>query len=488
MKKRPFKLICLLLALVCAGVFASACAVDEPEEEFVDTFGDWLTVDQIMTILTDNPKAADDGSLKNYSDATLEKYVSPMWDSQIIYNESAVPVANEDGTLSPLKMSYRAARILDVKKSVDLNGKSFLYTEGKDYTLDADGRLVVPEDSRIDVMRFDEYYPDVTDGYDQWFYKHSDDHVTGIINSWSQVKPYELSVTYIRTQAFEGDKPTSRLDELGAIEDKIKSGTLNILFMGDSITDGTGPSNSENPKVPPYCHMVSQAIGHYTGREVKELPATGTPAAPDAGKVNYYNAGVGAIDLYGYNLMLDNKPEQIPDSYAKGRATQKAPGMFSMLEKADLIFMAFGANDGGGWANASGNGNDPATFNSRLKSVITKTRAKNPTASIVLVSSLKTLEGVYTAKTCLKTTAVYGSNLALYEAELDKLTKEFDNMAVAPVWSVQTALMSEGRLLRDFIADGRNHPNDFMSRIYAQTVLTTILPTGTLKTFPVRSK
>ena len=62
----------------------------------------------------------------------LEKYTKYYWDSPIIYNESVMPLEEEDGTIKPIALMYKAEEILAVRNShLDV-----LYEEGKDYVLE----------------------------------------------------------------------------------------------------------------------------------------------------------------------------------------------------------------------------------------------------------------------------------------------------------------------------------------------------------------
>lgn len=62
----------------------------------------------------------------------------PIWTGNMVYDESVLPLLNEDGTLESISMMYKMDKILSVK-SADLQN---VYKEGVDYELD-DGRLKI---------------------------------------------------------------------------------------------------------------------------------------------------------------------------------------------------------------------------------------------------------------------------------------------------------------------------------------------------------
>ena len=70
----------------------------------------------------------------------MKKLLMPVWEGNISYEESAMAVANEDGSLSPIRMLYPIVEILEVKSTyLDVS-----YEAGKDYDVDENGNLVIP--------------------------------------------------------------------------------------------------------------------------------------------------------------------------------------------------------------------------------------------------------------------------------------------------------------------------------------------------------
>lgn len=65
-------------------------------------------------------------------------------------------------------------------------------------------------------------------------------------------------------------------------------------------------------------------------------------------------------------------------------------------------------------------------------------------------------------------------DLAQYEKELSNIAKNSEEVGVANVYSVGQSLLANKKI-EDLLADNYNHPSDYMSRIYAQVVLSSLL-------------
>ena len=149
---------------------------------------------------------------------------------------------------------------------------------------------------------------------------------------------------------------------------------------------------------------------------------------------------------FGADIVLTN--------VAKGGTT--APyGMTVMPEtlaaKPDLVFIAFGGNDSLFKAPAD-------TFISQIGDIMAAVRAENPDCEFVLVSSLlpSPLEKNFR-----------GSMLTAYRHEMYRL--ESEGVAVADVTAMHETLLKY-KPCGDMLGNNINHPNDFFTRVYAQTV------------------
>ena len=107
------------------------------------------------------------------------------------------------------------------------NDLSVLYTEGKDYVLNDDGTLSIPAGSAITPLSRDEFY--VSTG--QW----SDDNGP-VVNTTAAMYKGHYTVTYIRTDGYEGITANGRGDKLQPFAQKAEAGeALNVLVLGDQF-------------------------------------------------------------------------------------------------------------------------------------------------------------------------------------------------------------------------------------------------------------
>lgn len=120
------------------------------------------------------------------------------------------------------------------------------------------------------------------------------------------------------------------------------------------------------------------------------------------------------------------------------------------FEKPDLVVLGFGMNDGG----------VPFTveqFVANTRAMMESVRKQNPAAEFILLMSFQPNSK--------------WRSLEPMPGYLEALKKmEGPGVAVADVWSTHGYLLAH-KTYWDMTGNHVNHPNDFMVRIYAQTVL-----------------
>ena len=99
--------------------------------------------------------------------------------------------------------------------------------------------------------------------------------------------------------------------------------------------------------------------------------------------------------------------------------------------------------------------------------MIEKVRAQNPNVEIMLISGM----------IANPETPFYNKDYAAYEESLRELTERYENVGLARTLSTVLSVYAQdeeggnGKRFQDCTANNAHHPNDFMMRIYAQTVL-----------------
>ena len=192
MKKR---IILFLLAFIIA--FFTGCNntnSGNSNSGSSDGSGDMNELKSLEEVLSS--MSAGDGKCDVYD---ANKYLAPIWESQIIYNETVMFRADENGIVKEKKLAYPIAKVLEVR-SADLQT---LYTEGVDYEVTAEGNLKALENTSMPITAFNSYYHD-TDvqnvGIKSNIYTDKYlDYGEGVHFYYKQV-----CVTYIRTAQYDG--------------------------------------------------------------------------------------------------------------------------------------------------------------------------------------------------------------------------------------------------------------------------------------------
>ncbi len=127
-----------------------------------------------------------------------------------------------------------------------------------------------------------------------------------------------------------------------------------------------------------------------------------------------------------------------------------------LLEKPDLIIVAYGMNDVGR--------KDPDWYSDQTRMIIERVQAASPETEILLVATmLGNREWIHTPR----------DMFPLYRDKLKALVAP--GVALADVTAVWEYLSQHKHDL-DLTGNGLNHPNDFGHRLYAQTILQLLIP------------
>ena len=322
------------------------------------------------------------------------------------------------------------------------------YEEGKDYVVE-DGKLKVTENSAIKCITSEKYY----------------NHAGSIIQMngkpmfWgeSQVKAWQVSVTYEHDAAWEGYVQESQLDVYQNFVKKLIAGeNVTVFFYGDSITWGACSTYAEGvqPKQGAYAMLFTEALADLFGYKVKyvntglqaSMPCHTVPSTEygtgDRGTITYVNTAIG-----GWN---SNDGVTNFDKFVKEQVEKHG---------CDLFVLGYGMNDGGMAATQT---------KANTKKMIDAMYEIKPEVSVMIVSTM---------------TPHSGSNwdhVSIQQQEKQLLTlakqyrKDEKNVAVACVNSVSVAVQ-EHKTFNDYSGNNINHPNDWFYRVYAQTLLQTLI-------------
>ncbi len=346
---------------------------------------------------------------------------------------------------------------IDTIVSVTSYDGSKVYEEGKDYVIE-DGKLKITADSSIPCITAAKYYDVPSVSGISILTKHPD---TGKMSStfWgeSQMKQWQVSVTYTHTAAWEGFAQESYLETYQNLIKKLVAGEdVTVFFYGDSITWGACSSFLENaaPKQGSYAILFTEALADLFGYKVKYINtglSAGMACAPvpsedyvggERGTITYVNTAIGGwTSQDGVNNFEKFIKEQV-EQYG-----------------CDLFVLAYGMNDGG----------FPATT--------TKTNTKKMADAMLEIKPEVSLVFVATMTPHLGSNWDHAS-IGQQERQLESLAKTYRKdgvaCAVACVNSVSKSIQ-EHKTFNDYSGNNINHPNDWFYRVYAQTLLQTLV-------------
>ena len=337
--------------------------------------------------------------------------------------------------------------IKEIVSVTSYDGKT-VYEEGKDYVIE-DGKLKVTEDSSIKVITSEKYY------------NHSGSLITmnGKPMFWgeSQVKAWQVSVTYTHDAAWEGFMQESQLEIYKDFVGKLVAGEdVTVFFYGDSITWGACSTYLENvePKQGAYAMLFTEALADLFGYTVKyvntglaaAMPCHPVPTADyvagERGTITYVNTAIGGWTSNDGVTNFDKFVGEQVEKYG-----------------CDLFVLGYGMNDGGFSAT---------TTKTNAKKIVDKLMELMPEVSVMMVSTM---------------TPHTGSNwdfdsIKQQERQFESLAKQYRKddkaVAVACVHSVSVAIQ-EHKTFNDYSGNNINHPNDWFYRVYAQTLLQTLI-------------
>lgn len=306
-----------------------------------------------------------------------------------------------------------ATEILSVR-SYDLKTE---YRSGVDYTF-SDNCIRLTQDTDMPYFKEDEYYP-VFPVQGQYFDCMLPDHPYILFGEGDTFCKKQVAVTYKTREKWTGFVPESQTQYFPALAQKLAGdGAVKIVFYGDSISTGANSSAfiGAEPHAESWCDMT---VSYLKGRYGDRFTAV--------------NTAVGGMDT---DWGIANVSSAV---------TAHAP---------DLVVVGFGMNDIDLTAEEHGE---------QMRTLLLKIKEENPQAEILLVSPMlpnKEVGWVYKAQ-------------ENFEEQLLALGREY-SVGVARVTSLHKQVLRNKRY-RDMTGNNVNHPNDFLARLYAQTVLKALL-------------
>ena len=341
----------------------------------------------------------------------MDQILAPVWEGDVAYQESVLAVRGTDNQVEPIPLLYPIEEIIEVKHA----SLSKTYKEGVDYTV-SDGLFVVLEGGDIPVLANREFHPmsndlDIKDKNGGYICFHEGD--------WFHNR--QIVITYRHSGKYRGYVPEGKADRLPNTLRKLqnKEEEIDLLVFGDSISVGGNASGFLDvaPYMPTYSELFAKGLEEY------------------GVTVNVHNYSVGGQTSTWGATEIKNVLEKVDD--------------------VDLAIVAFGMNDGS---------LDGYTYLANTTKIWNEIQTKFTDAEALLVAPMLPNPD---AVGFWKNQVEFYTVLEEYEQTVPT------GIAVANVTKVHETLLQRKRYA-DMTGNNVNHANDYLSRVYAQTLLKTM--------------
>jgi lysophospholipase L1-like esterase len=332
----------------------------------------------------------------------------PVWNTDTVFGETFMMMKDENG-VAEAPFLFAPMEILQV---TSYNGE-ITYEEDVDWVV-VDGKLRLTENSRIHAFTYDELYPLEKPEEFPSFPMNDRFLLFGEGNFFINK---QIAVTYTCARGdWAGIVPQLADKQLPRSFDLLRNGEpMNLLFYGDSITEGANCTSRIGIEGPKTCygkllhHMLTQRYGDH---------------------IQYINTAKSGMDS---NWAVENLEERI------------------IAKEPDLVVLAFGMNDGS---------KTPEKFEENIRKVVTATREKLPQCEFILVATSLPNPMLTDPK------APFWGNQRFFKERLDAIANDFNGVAVANIRDMHRYLIEHKRFM-DLTSNQVNHPNDFFYRMHS---------------------
>lgn len=456
MKKKFITIISLLIALFMAFACFSACSGkgnpddggndggddDSQKYEWMlpdakdnaadsDIFGELPTVkpaytdkdefDGSTTVSNNGTMISSDSGVKavlydweDTSKYNLNTALLPFWRSRNVYNETVTFKSIDDEA----QLMYTPTKIVSVYDYY-LEKE---YTEGVDYVIEKD-KIKLTEDTKISYWI--NYYLDRYDGMSALQLSMATATGKYIYASETEANKHQICISYEHNGVWTGAVPVGQAEKISNSVSKLKNGQkINIGITGDSITYGRGSSGDfgYGSQTPRYATLVS----------------------------DYLKAKFPAADITCENVAWGGKA-----------SVWGAESVERFTIVPDICLIALGMND---------LSTTPDTYKANIEATITALRELKPDMEIVLISPMTGNKEIIRSSG-----ESYYGQMEQFEDKLVEIANASTGIIVAPVSGVTKSIYDNGKRFEDVNSNNLNHPNDYIHRVYAQTVLKTML-------------
>lgn len=367
-----------------------------------------------------------------------KQMTDPYFLGNVIYNESAIMVKHEDGSVYA-NLRYKPKKVLSVR---DYTWKTEYPTSS--YSVQ-DKKIVMAEDGNIpywtEAQLLGEGIPGPYVRRESMSLSNvaTDYYVFTGMGMYTESDIYygrqvQVSYVYDVNDLNEEVNPTCLIDTLPNLKAKLEAhGEVKLVTVGDSVGEGCSSSFKFNHE--PYMHPWADQI-------VDVL-----------------------ADKYGASVI--NKNQSVGGKKSDYTSEDDSKLAAIAAENPDCLFIHYGINDLG--AKVS-----PNMFKENIERIVLYVQSNIQNCDIVLLSPIMPNPGIYDSEMM----SMYGEGLAdLAETYTDS------SRGVAFVDMTKLSLddLAKGKSYFDLTANGINHPNDYGHRLYTQALAAALVETSLWK-------
>ena len=358
-----------------------------------------------------------------FDEGALKDLLVPVWESEEILGETGIVIGAE----GKVKLLGKPVPGTVVVKNIF---GDVLYEDGIDYTV-VDNTIQRVDGGALPYFEVDDYFRkepnaaiQLKTNAEKAGFSFEGERYVYFSEGVDCFEKY-IAVSY-KTETPLAAGLIVRDDALQTFVEKVKTEKkAHVKFYGDSITVGcnaTGTQYGSNvsPFMPNWITLMTTSLeGEFGAQITAENHAVG---------------GWGSIQG------IDNFDEKCGES----------------LAETDMLCIGFGANDL----------HTPVEqFERNIVGMMDRYLAANLQGTVLLYSTLLPNAGLIGWRV----------NQPLFEKVLLDIQARYERVGVAKVSTVFSTLEAGGKPTRDWLANSVNHPNDFGVRVYAQTILSTLL-------------
>ena len=357
-----------------------------------------------------------------WNDSMMEAYLRPYWYSREIYNETVVFIGEE----AEATLIYTPTEVSSVRNY----GLDVHYEEGVDYVIQGN-KIRRLKGSKMPYWEVDDYFlkePNVSGvaigTYASRLEFQFDETRYLRYGEGDTFTSKQVAITYRHNEVYDGPIPVQQADKLTHFLQKVKNKEdVNIMLYGDSVAVGCNASGTTyggnvSPYMPDSANIIKQFLQKKGVAVHLENQAVGGWKVQDC---------IGA-----YQSKIANK-------------------------QIDLLILRIGGNDGD---------SNEIKFLFEMNKLLNMFFAEYPEANVILQTpELPNQQSLWTL------------NLDKIEGWTYSVMEEHgyaSQIAIAPVQSFTNWMEGRGKRTRDWLANNINHGNDFVIRLYAQMILTTM--------------